>query len=61
VGVDAGEQVVEVGAGELPVERGAGGLPVVLEGDDAVGDDVEVVQVVGGQDLALDDREVDLD
>jgi hypothetical protein len=59
--LDAGEQVVEVGAGELPVERRAGGLPVVLEGDDAVGDGVEVVEVVGGQDLALDDREVDLD
>ena len=50
VGVDTGEQIVEVSA----VEGGAGGLPVVLEGDPGVGDGDEVVEVVGSQDLALD-------
>jgi hypothetical protein len=45
---DAGEQGVDVGAGELPVEGCAGVLPVVLEVEEAVGEGVEVVEVVGG-------------
>jgi hypothetical protein len=59
VGVDAVEQVVEVGAGELPVERCGDGVVAGLEHGEAVADLAEVGEVVRADDLALDDGEVD--
>ncbi|MGH9116325.1 MAG: hypothetical protein ACRD0A_00110 [Acidimicrobiales bacterium] len=55
------EELGEVGASEAPLE-GRGGLFVAaLEGEQAGLDLGEVGEVVGGEDFALDDREVDLD
>lgn len=51
----AGEQRVEVGAREGPVE-GPGDLAVVgLKSHDPCGECIEVLEVVGGQCLALED------
>jgi hypothetical protein len=61
VSFDPGHQVLEVGRGELPSE-GPGGLVVALfEGGESVFDLVKAGEVVGCEDFALDDREVDLD
>ena len=49
VGVDAVEQVVEVGAGELPVEGCGDGVVAGLERGQPFADLVEVGEVVGGQ------------
>ena len=59
VGVDAVQQVVEVGAGEFPVERSGDGVVADLECGEAVADLAEVGEVVGVDDFALDDGEVD--
>jgi hypothetical protein len=55
VGVDATQQVVEVGAGEFPVKWPGDGVVADLERGEAVADLVQVGEVVGGQDFALDD------
>jgi hypothetical protein len=47
--VDAGQELVEVGSGEPPVEGPGSGVVVVLEGEDLLGEVVQVVEVVGGQ------------
>src|SRR4051812_44758791 len=60
VGGGAVEEPVEVGAGEAPVERCRGGVVAILEGEDPLGEGVEIGQVVGGQHLALEDGEEDL-
>jgi len=60
VGVDAVQQVVEVGAGELPAERSGDGVVEGLECGEAAGDLVQVGEVAGVEDFALDDGEVDL-
>lgn len=52
--------MVEVGAGELPLEWCGDLLVAATECEQPVLELVEVGKVVGGQDLALDDREVDL-
>ena len=57
---DAGQELVEVGAGELPVEWPGGGVVVLLESEDLGGELAEVLEVVGGEELALEDGEVDL-
>ncbi|WP_187366246.1 hypothetical protein [Trebonia kvetii] len=57
---DACQELVEVGAGESPAERPCGGVVVLLEGEDLVGELVGALEVVGGEELALDDGEVDL-
>jgi hypothetical protein len=57
---DAGQELVEVGSGELPVEWAGHGVVVVLEGEDLGFELVRVLEVVGGEQLALDDGEVDL-
>jgi hypothetical protein len=46
---------VEVGAGELRVEGPGDGVVVLLEGEDLGGELIEVLGVVGGEELALDD------
>lgn len=51
---DALEEPVEVGAGESPVERCGGGVVAGVEGQHPFGECVEVGEVVGGEDLALD-------
>jgi hypothetical protein len=56
---DACQEAVEVGAGELPVEGPGGGVVVLSEGEDLGGEGLEVLEVVGGEQLALDDGEVD--
>ena len=58
---DARQELVEIGAGESPVEWPGGGVVVLLEGEDLGGELVQALEVVGGQELALDDGEVDLD
>jgi hypothetical protein len=57
---DACQEAVEVGAGELPVEGPGGGVVALFEREDLGGELIEVFEVVGGQELALDDGEVDL-
>src|SRR3712207_8305702 len=55
------EEPVEIVAGELPGKRLGGLLVAFLKGDEAFGQGVEIGEVVGGQGLALNHREVDLD
>jgi hypothetical protein len=59
--VEASEESVELAAGEAPVEGRGRLLEVVLEGEDARGELVEVAEVGWGEQLALRDREVRLD
>jgi hypothetical protein len=54
-------QESEVVAVELPLEGPGGFLVAMLEGEEAVFDLGQVGEVVGGEDFALDDGEVDLD
>jgi hypothetical protein len=61
VHVEAVEECGEVGAGEAPVNRLGDLVVAVLEGVERAGDGGCVVEVVGVQELALDDRVVDLD
>ena len=61
VGGDAVEEVGEVVAGESPLEWGGDLFVAPLEGQVGGLDFSEAVEVVGGEDLALDDGEVDLD
>jgi hypothetical protein len=58
---DALEEPGQVLSGESPVERLRQGVVAILEGGETLGDLVEVVEVVGGDDFALDDGEDDLD
>ncbi len=60
VGSDPLEELVEVVSGEAPVEWSGDGIVAVLEGGQALGDLVGVGEVVGVDDLALHDGEVDL-
>jgi hypothetical protein len=53
--------IAEVGAGELPVERPCGWVVMPFEGEDLLGEAVQVAEVVGGEQHALQDGEVDLD
>jgi hypothetical protein len=57
---DASKEAVEVGSGELPAEWPGCGVVVPFEGEDLGGELVEALEVVGGQELALQDGEVDL-
>ena len=59
VGVDAVQQVAEVGAGVFPVKRPGDGVVAGLERGEAAADLIQVGEVVGGEDFALDDGEVD--
>ncbi|MFB7323588.1 MULTISPECIES: hypothetical protein [unclassified Streptomyces] len=61
VRVEPGQQIVQVGGGELPLERLCRGVVAVFECSEPVPDLAEVGEVVGRDDLALDDREEDLD
>src|SRR5262249_61491343 len=57
---EAVHELVEVGAGEFPVERCGGRVVAVFEGEYLAGEGAEVGEVVGDEQLALDDGEVDL-
>src|SRR6266508_3093493 len=59
VGGEAVEEIVEVLGGVGPVERSGGEVVVLLEGRQPVHDLGKVVEVVGGDDLALHHGEVD--
>ena len=50
---------MKVGAGEGPVEGGRGPVVAVLEGQDAVGEGVEIGEVDRADGFALQDREVE--
>jgi hypothetical protein len=52
--------VVQIAATESPVERSGGAVVPLLECGDLVGELVETDEVVRGEQLALDDGEVDL-
>src|SRR3954447_20301203 len=54
------EESVEGFAGEAPVEGFGGVVVAILEGEQPVGKFVEVVEVLGFDDLALHDGEEDL-
>lgn len=45
----------------FPVKGLGGAVVVLLEGEDLGGEFVKALEVVGGEELALDDGEVDLD
>ncbi len=53
--VEAVEECGEVSAGEVPVKRLGDLVVAVLEGVERAGDGGGVVEVVGVQELALDD------
>src|SRR5260370_18091890 len=57
----AGEEFVQVGAGEGPLKGTCGLLVVVLEGEQTLLEVGEGGEVIGSEDLALDDGEIDLD
>ena len=59
--VEASEEFVQVGAGEGPLKWTGGLLVVVLEGQQALLESGEGGEVIGGEDLTLDDGEIDLD
>ncbi len=61
VGGDLGEVPVEGSSGEAPVEGCGGGVVAVLEGQQPVGQDVEVGEVLGLDNFSLHDGEEDLD
>ncbi len=58
--VEPGQQIVQAGGGELPLERLHCGVVAVFECSESVPDLGQVGEVVGRDDLALDDGEVDL-
>lgn len=58
--VEPVERPVQVSASELPLERGRDLLVAAPEGEQALLQDAEVLEVVGLEDLALHDGEVDL-
>jgi hypothetical protein len=60
VGSEAVDQRSEVVAGEAPVEGLGDLVPVAFEIVEGAGNVSEVVEVVGLEQFALDDREVDL-
>jgi hypothetical protein len=61
VPVESGQQIVQVGGGEPPLERLCRGVVAVFEGSEPVPDLGQVGEVVGREDLALHDGEVNLD
>lgn len=61
MGRQLGEEGRKIGFGELPFKRFRRRFPVVLEVEQAFRELVEAGEVVRGEDLSLDDREVDLD
>ena len=58
---DALQEPVKVVSGESPVERLGDGVVTLGESGEAVGDLVQVGEVVGGDDFSADDGEDDLD
>jgi len=58
--VEASEEFVQVGAGEGPPKRTGGLLVMVLEGQQALLEFGEGGEVIGREDLTLDDGEIDL-
>jgi hypothetical protein len=56
-----GEQASEIPTGEAPFDGASEGFIAVLEGEQPVFDFGQAAKVARRQDLALDDREVDLD
>ena len=59
--VDLGQQFGQVGGGEFTLERLRGLVVSVLERVQAVGDGLDIGEVVGREHFQLDDGEVDLD
>ena len=58
---EAREEPVEIMAGELPTERLGELLVTLLESDQAFDQNLKISEIIGGQDLPLHHREVDLD
>ena len=58
--VEPGQQFGQVGGGEFPLEWLRGLVVLVLERVQAVGDGVDIGEVVGREHFPLDDGEVDL-
>jgi len=60
-GTELDEELGEILTGELPLEGPRRSLPVILKIQEAFGDGIEMRKIVGREDLALDDGEVDFD
>ena len=60
-GTELDEEPSEILTGELPMEGPRRGFPVILKIQEAFGDGIEIGEIIGCQDLALDNREVDFD
>ena len=60
-GTEFSEEFGKVVTGEFPFEGPRCGLPVILKIQEAFGDGIEMRKIVGREDLALDDGEVDFD
>src|ERR671920_500886 len=58
---EAREEPLEIVAGELPGKRLGGLLATLLESDQAFDQNLKISEIIGGQDLPLHHREVDLD
>ena len=59
--VKAGEKLAQVSAGESPLKGSGGLLVVVLEGEQTLLEFEQGGEIIGSEDLALNDGEVDLD
>ena len=60
-GTEFSEEFGKVVTGEFPFEGPRCGLPVILKIQEAFGDGVEIRKIIGCEDLALDNGEVDFD
>ena len=58
---EAREEPLKIMASELPAKRLGGLLVTLLESDQAFDQNLKICEIIGGQDLALHHREVDLD
>lgn len=58
---EAREEPLEIMASELPGERLGESLVAFLEGEQAISQNLKIGEVIGGEHLALNHREVDLD
>ena len=56
-----GEKTLQIGAVELPIERLGEALIIILEIENPLAQDVQIREVVGGENFSLDNREVDFD
>jgi hypothetical protein len=59
--LDLGKRCLQILASEFPLEGASGGAVMVLEAQQAIFEFSPGLEIVGSKELALNDREVDLD